>query len=65
MRCIIGDMEFDNLRTAKKEAIRIAKATKEEVLITCLHIPSYKQDWFTMLPDGTFLTNGKGLSFNS
>ena len=44
----------------EKEALEIAKEINDEVLVTCMHKPSYKQDWFTALPDGRFLTDRKG-----
>ena len=52
--------ECYDIRKAKKKALELAKQTNEEVLITCIHIPSYKQDWFTAFPDGRFLTDLKG-----
>ena len=52
--------ECYDIRKAKKKAFELAKQTNEEVLITCIHIPSYKQDWFTAFPDGRFLTDLKG-----
>jgi len=60
-----GFHEFYDLRKAKKKAIEVAKEINDEVLVTCLHIPSYKQDWFTALPNGKFVTDGKGLSFKN
>lgn len=57
--------EFYDLRKVKKKALEIAKTTNEEVFITCLNMPSYKQDWFTMQPDGTFTIDGKNLSFKN
>lgn len=47
--------ECYDIRKAKKKAFELAKQTNNEILITCMHVPSYKQDWFTALPDGKFL----------
>ena len=55
-----GVFEFYDIRKAKKKALEIAKEIGEDVLITCMHKPSYKQDWFTALPDGRFITDLKG-----
>ena len=52
--------EFYDIRKAKKKAIEVAINTQSEILVTCLHKPSYKQDWYTALPDGSFLTDLKG-----
>lgn len=52
--------ECYDIRKAKKKALELAKQTNKEILVTCLHIPSYKQDWYTALPDGRFLTDCKG-----
>lgn len=52
--------ECYDIRKAKKKALELAKQTNEEVLITCVHTPSYKQDWFTAFPDGRFLIDRKG-----
>jgi len=55
-----GSFEYYDLRRAKKKALEIAKEINDEVLVTCMHKPSYKQDWFTAMPDGRFLTDLKG-----
>jgi hypothetical protein len=55
-----GFFEYYDIRKAKKKALEIAKDLNDEVLVTCMHSPSYKQDWFTALPNGEFLTNLKG-----
>jgi hypothetical protein len=60
-----GFHEFYDLRKAKTAAIEVAKQINDEVLVTCLHKPSYKQDWFTAYPDGRFETDGNGLSFKN
>ena len=54
-----GFFEYYDLRKAKKKSIEIAKQINSEVLITCIHKPSYRQDWFTAYPDGTFTTDLK------
>ena len=60
-----GFFEYYDLRKAKKKSIEIAKQINAEVLITCIHKPSYKQDWFTALPNGTFTTEMKGYKADS
>ena len=55
-----GFFEYYDIRKAKKKALEIAKDINDEVLVTCMHKPSYKQDWFTAFPDGRFLTDLKG-----
>lgn len=55
-----GFFEYYDLPRARKKALEIAKDLNAEVLVTCIHKPSYKQDWFTALPDGRFLTDRKG-----
>ena len=50
-----GFFTYYDIRRAKKKALEIAKEINDEVLVTCMHKPSYKQDWFTALPDGRFL----------
>ncbi len=54
-----GFFEYYDIRKAKKKALEIAKELNEEVLVTCMHNPSYTQDWYTALPDGRFLTDRK------
>ena len=46
-----GFFTYYDIRRAKKKALEIAKEINDEVLVTCMHKPSYKQDWFTALPD--------------
>ena len=60
-----GFFEFYDIRNARKKSLEIAKEINDEVLVTCMHKPSYKQDWFTAMPDGRFITDGKNLSFNN
>ena len=55
-----GFFEYYDIRRAKKKALQVAKEINEEVLVTCMHIPSYKQDWFTAFPNGRFTTDLKG-----
>ena len=55
-----GFFEYYDIRKAKKKALEIAKEIDDEVLVTCINKPSYKQDWFTAFPDGSFLTDIKG-----
>ena len=52
--------EYYDIRKAKKKALEIAKEINDEVLVTCINKPSYKQDWYTAFPDGSFLTDIKG-----
>jgi hypothetical protein len=52
--------EYYDIRKAKKKALEIAKEINDEVLVTCMHKPTYKQDWFTAFPDGRFLIDCKG-----
>jgi hypothetical protein len=52
--------EFYDIRKAKKKAIEVAINTQSEILVTCLHKTSYKQDWYTALPDGRWLVDLKG-----
>lgn len=60
-----GFFEYYDIRKARKKALEIAKEINDEVLVTCIHKPSYKQDWFTALPDGRFTTDLKGYSANN
>ena len=55
-----GFFECYDIRRAKNKALEIAKEINDEVLVTCMHKPSYKQDWYTAFPDGRFLTDLKG-----
>ena len=57
--------EFYDIRRAKKKALEVAKMIGDEVLVTCLHTPSYKQDWYTAFPDGRFLTDRQSLKANN
>jgi hypothetical protein len=57
--------EFYDLRKARKRAREVSKETNAEVLITCTHKPSYNQDWYTVFPDGTFVTDMKGFKANN
>lgn len=61
----IGFFEYYDIRKAKKKALEVAQEINDEVLVTCLHTPSYKQDWFTALPDGRFTTDLKGYKANN
>lgn len=49
--------EFYTLRSVKKAALEKAAELGTEVLVTCMHKPSYRMDWFTALPDGRWLTD--------
>jgi hypothetical protein len=49
----LGFVEEYDLRAIKKKALEVAKRLNKEVLITKVTKPSYKQDWFTMYPDGS------------
>jgi len=60
-----GFFEFYDLRKAKKQSLAIAKDIDDEVLVTCIHKPSYKQDLYTALPDGRFLTDTLGYRANN
>jgi len=60
-----GFFEYYDIRKAKKKSLEIAKELNEEVLVTCMHKPSYKQDWYTALPDGRFLTDTLGYRANN
>ena len=53
----LGFVEEYDLRTIKKRALEVAKRLNREVLVTKVTKPSYKQDWFTMRPDGTFIVD--------
>jgi len=53
----LGFVEEYDLRLIKKAAAQVAKQLNQEILITKVSKPSYKQDWFTMYPDGTFITD--------
>ena len=55
-----GFFEYYDIRKARRKALQIAKELNDEVLVTCMHKPSYKQDWFTAMPDGRFITDLKG-----
>lgn len=55
-----GFVEYYDIRKARKKALQIAKEINNEVLVTCMYKPSYKQDWFTAMPDGRFITDRKG-----
>ena len=60
-----GFFEYYDLRRAKKKAIEIAKEINDDVLVTCIIKPSYKQDWYTATPCGQFLTKLKGFQANN
>jgi hypothetical protein len=60
-----GFYEFYDLRKAKKKAIEIAKMLNDEVFVTCTNKPSYKTDWFTALPNGSWVIDKKGISFDN
>jgi hypothetical protein len=55
-----GYYEFYDLRKARKTALELAKINNIEVLVTCISKPSYSQDWYTAMPDGTWHTDMKG-----
>ena len=55
-----GFFEYYDIRKARKKALQIAKEINNEVLVTCMYKPSYKQDWFTAMPDGRFITDLTG-----
>lgn len=55
-----GSFELYDLRKARKAAIEQAVKNKQEVYVTCINKPSYTQDWYTALPDGTWVTDMKG-----
>ena len=57
-----GFVEYYDIRKARKKALQIAKEINNEVLVTCMYKPSYKQDWFTAMPDGRFITDRKGFN---
>jgi hypothetical protein len=57
----VGFFEFYDIRKARKKALEIARKINDEVLVTCINKPSYKQDWYTALPNGEFLTDMIGL----
>ena len=50
----LGFVEEYDLRSIKKKALEVAKRLNKEVFITKVTKPSYKQDWFTMYPNGSF-----------
>ena len=54
-----GFFEYYDIRNARKKALEIAKEINDEVLVTCVHKPSYNQDWYTALPDGRFFKSLK------
>ena len=53
----LGIVKEYDLRKIKKRALEVAKRLNREVLITRVTKPSYKEDWFTMRPDGTFIVD--------
>ena len=53
----LGFVEEYDLRLIKKRALEVAKLLNKDVLITKVSKPSYKQDWFTMRPDGKFIVD--------
>jgi len=57
--------EFYSIKAVKAAALRAAKELNKPVYVTCTHRPSYRMDWFTMMPCGTWLVDGTGLSFNN
>jgi D-tyrosyl-tRNA(Tyr) deacylase len=57
-----GFFEYYDIRKARKKALEIAKEINDEVLVTCMHKPSYKQDWFTAHPNGNWTIDMKGFS---
>jgi len=60
-----GFYEYYDIRPARKKALEIAKEINDEVLVTCMHKPSYIQDWYTAFPDGRFTLDMKGFSANN
>lgn len=57
--------EFYSLAKAKKAAIDIARERNVIIYVTGLNTTTYKQDWYTIYPNGRFVVFGKGLSFNN
>ena len=55
-----GFFEYYDIRKARKKALEIAKGINDVVLVTCTHKPSYKQDWFTAYPDGSWTIDIEG-----
>ena len=55
-----GFFEYYDIRKARKKALEVAKEINDEVLVTCIHKSSYKQDWFTAYPDGNWTIDMKG-----
>jgi len=53
----LGFVEAYDKRQIKKEALEVAKKLNRDIYVTCVTKPSYRQDWYTMLPDGRFLTD--------
>lgn len=58
----LGIVEEYDLRIIKKRALDVAKRLNKEVLITRVTKPSYKEDWFTMRPDGTFIVDATNVN---
>ena len=56
----LGFFEYYDIRKARKKALEIAKEINDEVLVTCMHKSSYKQDWFTAYPGGSWTIDIKG-----
>ena len=53
----LGFVEEYDLKSIKKAALQVARQLNQEILITKVNKPSYRQDWFTMRQDGTFITD--------
>jgi hypothetical protein len=57
--------EFYDKRYARKEAIKQAVLINKPVYVICMHKPSYRQDWYTAMPDGRWWEDGKSIRFDN
>ena len=61
----IGFFTFYDLRNARKKALQVASEINSDVLVTCLHLNNYKQDWYTATPCGKWQIDSIGFKANN
>lgn len=51
-----------DLRVIKREALEAAKELNEDVFVTCVTKPPGNEDWYTMRPNGEWVTELKNVT---
>lgn len=51
-----------DLRVIKREALEAAKELNTDVFVTCVTKPSEREDWYTMRPNGEWITELKNVT---